>query len=563
MKHKPLPIGVEDFKRLVDNGYYFVDKTLMIKELLENKETVNLFTRPRRFGKTLNMSMLQRFFEATEKSNAYLFDGLKIATYPEYMAYQGQYPVISISLKSMKRASYQEAYFEYVKLLSDEFERHEIILQSDAVSEEDKLEFQKIKKRIAEPKEYNSAVKLLSKCLQKVYQKNVIILIDEYDVPLENAYHEGFYDDMTNLIRSCFESALKTNPSLEFAVLTGCLRVSRESIFTGLNNLKTYSITKNKFSQYFGFTQEEMKEILQAFSLEQYAGTIAKWYDGYRFGLTEIYNPWSVLNCIDSYLQNDMVACEPYWSNTSSNRIVKRLIEESNERTKSMVEELINGTPIHTQIFEDVTYGTIDVNQDYIWSFLLFTGYLKIISCETIGDETYYDMVIPNVEIKSIYKNTIRSWFIDHINRDSRTDILESVIHADAEKLEDLLCTWLTNTISCFDEQENYYHDFVTGLVSGFNGYMVVSNRESGNGRFDLVVKQRSRWHHAAILEFKVVEKYNQMTKACEDALKQIEEKDYEASLRDEQYENIAKLGICFCQKRCRVKSGGVDHFEY
>ena len=563
MKHKPLPIGVEDFKRLVNNEYYFIDKTLMIKELLENKETVNLFTRPRRFGKTLNMSMLQRFFEATEKSNAYLFDGLKIAAYPEYMAYQGQYPVISISLKSMKRASYQEAYFEYVKLLSDEFERHEIILQSDAVSEEDKLEFQKIKKRIAEPKEYNSAVKLLSKCLQKVYQKNVIILIDEYDVPLENAYHEGFYNDMTNLIRNCFESALKTNPSLEFAVLTGCLRVSRESIFTGLNNLKTYSITKNKFSQYFGFTQEEMQEILQTFSLEQYAETIAKWYDGYRFGLTEIYNPWSVLNCIDSYLQNDMVACEPYWSNTSSNRIVKRLIEESNERTKSMVEELINGTPIHTQIFEDVTYGTIDVNQDYIWSFLLFTGYLKIISCETIGDETYYDMVIPNVEIKSIYKNTIRLWFIDHVNRDSRTDILESVIHADAEKLEDLLCTWLTNTISCFDEQENYYHGFVTGLVSGFNGYMVVSNRESGNGRFDLVVKQRSRWHHAAILEFKVVEKYNQMTKACEDALRQIEEKDYEASLRDEQYENIAKLGICFCQKRCRVRSGGVDHFEY
>ena len=563
VKHKPLPIGVEDFKRLVDNEYYFIDKTLMIKELLENKETVNLFTRPRRFGKTLNMSMLQRFFEATEKSNAYLFDGLKIAAYPEYMTYQGQYPVISISLKSIKRASYQEAYFEYVKLLSDEFERHETVLQSDAVSEEDKLEFQKIKKRIAEPKEYNSAVKLLSKCLQKVYQKNVIILIDEYDVPLENAYHEGSYDDMTNLIRSCFESALKTNPSLEFAVLTGCLRVSRESIFTGLNNLKTYSITKNKFSQYFGFTQEEMKEILQNFSLEQYAGTIAKWYDGYRFGLTEIYNPWSVLNCIDSYLQNDMVACEPYWSNTSSNRIVKHLIEESNERTKSMVEELINGTPIHTQIFEDLTYGTIDVNQDYIWSFLLFTGYLKIISCETIGDETYYDMVIPNVEIKSIYKNTIRSWFIDHINRDNRTDILESVIHADAEKLEDLLCTWLTNTISCFDEQENYYHGFVTGLVSGFNGYMVVSNRESGNGRFDLVVKQRSRWHHAAILEFKVVEKYNQMTKACEDALKQIEEKDYEASLRDEQYENIAKLGICFCQKRCRVKSGGVDHFDY
>ena len=563
MKHKPLPIGVEDFKRLVDNGYYFVDKTLMIKELLENKETVNLFTRPRRFGKTLNMSMLQRFFEATEKSNAYLFDGLKIAAYPEYMAYQGQYPVISISLKSMKQASYTDAFYMYKNLIAKEYEKHKIILESNQILESEKEIFRNIMEQRADQNVYLNSIRTLSDILAKYYKKNVIILIDEYDVPLENAYHEGFYDDMTNLIRSCFESALKTNPSLEFAVLTGCLRVSRESIFTGLNNLKTYSITKNKFSQYFGFTQAEMQEILQTFSLEQYAGTIAKWYDGYRFGLTEIYNPWSVLNCIDSYLQNDMVACEPYWSNTSSNRIVKRLIEESNERTKSMVEELINGTPIHTQIFEDVTYGTIDVNQDYIWSFLLFTGYLKIISCETVGDETYYDMVIPNVEIKSIYKNTIRSWFIDHVNRDSRTDILESVIHADAEKLEDLLCTWLTNTISCFDEQENYYHGFVTGLVSGFSGYMVVSNRESGNGRFDLVVKQRSRWHHAAILEFKVVEKYNQMTKACEDALRQIEEKDYEASLRDEQYENIAKLGICFCQKRCRVKSGGVDHFEY
>ena len=564
MKHKPLPIGVEDFKRLVDNEYYFVDKTLMIKELLENKETVNLFTRPRRFGKTLNMSMLQRFFEATEKSNAYLFDSLKIAAYPEYMAYQGKYPVISISLKSMKQKNFTLAFETYKYLIKSEYSRHkDFIFSRNVLDEEEKARYLSFIQVDATETMYNQAIGFLSNCLKKAYQQNVIILIDEYDVPLENAYHEGFYDDMTNLIRSCFESALKTNPSLEFAVLTGCLRVSRESIFTGLNNLKTYSITKNKFSQYFGFTQEEMQEILQTFSLEQYAETIAKWYDGYRFGLTEIYNPWSVLNCIDSYLQNDMVACEPYWSNTSSNRIVKRLIEESNERTKSMVEELINGTPIHTQIFEDVTYGTIDVNQDYIWSFLLFTGYLKIISCETVGDETYYDMVIPNVEIKSIYKNTIRSWFIDHINRDSRTDILESVIHADAEKLEDLLCTWLTNTISCFDEQENYYLGFVTGLVSGFNGYMVVSNRESGNGRFDLVVKQRSRWHHAAILEFKVVEKYNQMTKACEDALRQIEEKDYEASLRDEQYENIAKLGICFCQKRFRVRSGGVDHFEY
>ena len=260
MKHKPLPIGVEDFKRLVDNGYYFVDKTLMIKELLENKETVNLFTRPRRFGKTLNMSMLQRFFEATEKSNAYLFDGLKIATYPEYMAYQGQYPVISISLKSMKQACYTDAFYMYKNLIAKEYEKHKIILESNQILDSEKEVFQNIMEQRADQNVYLNSIRTLSDILAKYYEKNVIILIDEYDVPLENAYHEGFYDDMTNLIRSCFESALKTNPSLEFAVLTGCLRVSRESIFTGLNNLKTYSITKNKFSQYFGFTQEEMKE---------------------------------------------------------------------------------------------------------------------------------------------------------------------------------------------------------------------------------------------------------------------------------------------------------------
>ena len=309
MKHKPLPIGVEDFKRLVDNGYYFVDKTLMIKELLENKETVNLFTRPRRFGKTLNMSMLQRFFEATEKSNAYLFDSLKIAAYPEYMAYQGKYPVISVSLKSMKQKNFTLAFETYKYLIKSEYSRHkDFIFGRNVLDEEEKVRYLSLIQVDATETMYNQAIGFLSNCLKKAYQQNVIILIDEYDVPLENAYHEGFYDDMTNLIRSCFEFALKTNPSLEFAVLTSCLRVSRESIFTGLNNLKTYSITKNKFSQYFGFTQAEMQEILQTFSLEQYAETIAKWYDGCRFGLTEIYNPWSVLNCIDSYLQNDMVA---------------------------------------------------------------------------------------------------------------------------------------------------------------------------------------------------------------------------------------------------------------
>ena len=564
MERKPLPIGIEDFKRLIDDKYYFVDKTLMIKELIESQTIVGLFTKPRRFGKTLNMSMIQRFFEKTDESNAYLFDGLKISEYPECMQYQGQYPVISISLKSMKQATFEEAFAVFKDLIRAEILRHKSVLfQNDAIEKTDLDRLTRFIELKAEKSDYNTSLGFLSRLLASAYNKNVIILIDEYDVPLENAFYQGFYTDMVNLIRSVFESALKTNPSLDRAFLTGCLRVSKESIFTGLNNLDIFTIISPMFTDSFGFTPDEITDILKYYKLEDKANEIKDWYDGYLFSDTQIYNPWSTINHIKNLTVNPNYPCKPYWSNTSSNEIVKRLIEESNDRTKNAIEELINGTPVRAQIYEDITYGTIDVNSEYIWSFLLFTGYLKVTAYETIGDETYYEMVIPNTEVKSIYKNTIRAWFEKKINADSRTDILEAILKADAEKLEDLLCTWMVNTISCFDEQENYYHGFVTGLVSGFNGYMVVSNRESGNGRFDLVVKQRSKWNYAAILEFKIVDKYNQMTKACEDALKQIEEKDYEASLRDEQYENIAKLGVCFCQKRCRVKSGGVDQFEY
>ena len=564
MERKPLPIGIEDFKEVIDSGYYFVDKTLMIKDLIVNKVKVGLFTRPRRFGKTLNMSMIQRFFEKTDESNAYLFDGLKISEFPECMQYQGQSPVISISLKSMKQATFEEAFAVFKDLIRAEILRHKSVLfQNDAIEKTDLDRLTRFIELKAEKSDYNTSLGFLSRLLASAYNKNVIILIDEYDVPLENAFYQGFYTDMVNLIRSVFESALKTNPSLDRAFLTGCLRVSKESIFTGLNNLDIFTIISPMFTDSFGFTPDEITDILKYYKLEDKANEIKEWYDGYLFSDTQIYNPWSTINHIKNLTVNPNYPCKPYWSNTSSNEIVKRLIEESNDRTKNAIEELINGTPVKAQIHEDITYGTIDVNSEYIWSFLLFTGYLKVTAYETIGDETYYEMVIPNTEVKSIYKNTIRAWFEKKINADSRTDILEAILKADAEKLEDLLCTWMVNTISCFDEQENYYHGFVTGLVSGFNGYMVVSNRESGNGRFDLVVKQRSKWNYAAILEFKIVDKYNQMTKACEDALKQIEEKDYEASLRDEQYENIAKLGVCFCQKRCRVKSGGVDRFEY
>lgn len=564
MERRPLPIGIEDFKRLIDDEYYFVDKTLMIKELIESCTTIGLFTRPRRFGKTLNMSMIQYFFERTNESNAYLFDGLKISEYPECMKYQGQYPVISVSLKSMKQGTFEEAFDVFKDIIRAEILRHKsILLNNPAIEKTDLKKLTRFVELKADKSDYNTSIGFISTLLAFAYNKKVIILIDEYDVPLENAFHQGFYNDMVNLIRSVFESALKTNSSLDRAFLTGCLRVSRESIFTGLNNLDIFTIISPMFTDSFGFTPDEITDILKYYNLENKANEIKEWYDGYLFGDTPIYNPWSTINHIKNLTANPNYPCKPYWSNTSSNEIVKRLIEESNDRTKNSIEELINGTPVKAQIFEDITYGTIDINSEYIWSFLLFTGYLKVISYETIGDETYYEMVIPNTEIKSIYKNTIRAWFTKKLNADSRTDILEAILNADAEKLEDLLCTWMSNTISCFDEQENYYHGFVAGLVSGFNGYMVVSNRESGNGRFDLVVKQRSKWHYAAILEFKIVDKYNKMLKACDEALKQIEDKDYEATLRDEEYENIAKLGICFCQKRCRVKSGGIDRFEY
>lgn len=318
-----------------------------------------------------------------------------------------------------------------------------------------------------------------------------------------------------------------------------------------------------KFDDSFGFTQEEINAMLECYDLTDKSSDIAHWYDSYKFNDVDIYNPWSVLNYLSEAVEKSSALCKPYWSNTSSNEIVKRLIEESNDRTKNAIEELINGTPVRAQIYEDITYGTIDVNSEYIWSFLLFTGYLKVTTYETIGDETYYEMVIPNTEVKSIYKNTIRAWFEKKINADSRTDIIESIIYGEPEKLEKQLRHWLLTTISYHDEQESYYHGFVTGLVSGFADYEVLSNIESGEGRFDLVVKQRSDAEYAAILEFKIAKTYKEMSAKCDEALRQIEEKNYIAGLQDELYRNVSKYGICFCKKRCQVKFGGVDRFEY
>ena len=564
MKNLNIPVGISDFERIRELNYYYVDKTGLIKTLLQGEmDQVTLITRPRRFGKTMAMNMLNSFLDI-RKDSRHLFKGLEISDEVEICEkWMNQYPTLFLSFKDVDGTTFENA-FNFLKfIISEACKQHVYLLDSDEIDEGDKLVFQKLKTCSASMMEIQSCILRITNMLKSYYKQPVILLIDEYDVPLAKANQNGYYDEMALLLRNFFENVLKTNDSLEFAVLTGCLRIAKESIFTGLNNLQIFSIMSTKFDDSFGFTQEEINVMLECYDLTDKSSDIAHWYDGYKFNDVDIYNPWSVLNYLSEAAEKSSALCKPYWSNTSSNEIVKRLIEESNDRTKNAIEELINGTPVRAQIYEDITYGTIDVNSEYIWSFLLFTGYLKVTAYETIGDETYYEMVIPNTEVKSIYKNTIRAWFEKKINADSRTDIIESIIYGEPEKLEKQLRHWLLTTISYHDEQESYYHGFVTGLVSGFADYEVLSNIESGEGRFDLVVKQRSDAEYAAILEFKIAKTYKEMSAKCDEALRQIEEKNYIAGLQDELYRNISKYGICFCKKRCQVKFGGVDRFEY
>jgi hypothetical protein len=553
---KPIPIGVEDFKRMVDDGYYFVDKTLMIQDIIDHKGAVNLYTRPRRFGKTLNMSMIQRYFEKTDEDNSYLFEGLKISQAGEkYKACQGQFPVISLSLKSMKQPTYEDAFYEYQSLIINEFVRHSKVLQSDALSPNNRRKFEAIYHAVeTDHKVYTNAIRLLSDCLKEAYQKNVIILIDEYDVPLENSHFRGFYDEMVDLIRSAFESALKTNPSLEKGILTGCLRVSKESIFTGLNNLKVYSVINNDFSEYFGFTESEVQEIAAFYGLSDKLPELKTWYDGYLFGQSEIYNPWSVLNYISSANSKEFVSAMPYWSNTSSNDIIRELIFNGGDDTRSTIEELINGGTVSAPIYEDITYRNIDVNSDYIWSFLLFTGYLKPIELYSEDDVPYAKMMIPNREVRVVYRTTVMQWFNENVRATSRNDLFDAIINGDSQKFEDILCDWLAETISYYDGKENYYHGFVSGLLVGFTGYLVKSNRESGNGRPDILILAKRRRQLAIIIEIKATDDYRKLDAKSDEALQQIDEKKYDAELIQNGYQKIIKYGIAFCQKDCMVK---------
>lgn len=560
---KSVAVGFEDIKEIIEKNRYYVDKTHMIRDLLDRGGKVNLFVRPRRFGKTLNLSMIRRFFEdeigqdGSKIANGYLFHGLTIADLGEnYMAHQGMYPVINVSLKSSKQPSFEMAYECLEEEIAKEYKRHAYILSDSRLLETDRERFITIMERRGKKSDYVTSMEFLSACLNICHNRKAVILIDEYDVPLENAYFRGFYEEMADFIRSLFESALKTNPNLEFAVITGCLRISRESIFTGLNNLSVYSILMNQYADSFGFTEDEVKELLTAYGLETKMEEVRKWYDGYRFGSCEIYNPWSILNYVGAALEDPGTAPQPYWSNTSSNSIIKELVEEADSVMKQEIEDLIAGKAIRKPVHEDITYEDIHESQDHLWNFLYFTGYVKAEAETFDGDTRYVELKIPNTEVCSVYKRTILTWFDKKMKASDRSTAIRMLEEGDAAGFGDYVSRQLVDTISFFDYAENYYHGFLAGLLKGAGHYLVLSNRESGEGRPDLLLKTPSVRGTAVILEIKTADTFSQMEKQCIHALEQIENRHYEAELLSEGYSDIKKYGICFYRKECLVKVG-------
>ena len=563
-RKKQIAIGVEDFKKIIDKGGYFVDKTLMIQSLIESQAMVTLFMRPRRFGKTLNQFMIRRFFEDERTrsgeriDNGDLFDGLKVAACgEEVLQHQQQYPVIFLSLKSAKQPNFEEAYKKICKALAEEFRRHQYLLAGNSLADDQKIMFQKIMTGQADYSAYNDALKFLSECLWQYHGKNTMILIDEYDVPLENAYLEGFYDQMIPFIRSLFESALKTNPYLEKSVITGCLRISKESIFTGLNNLETDSVLHTRYADSFGFTEDEVKAMLTYYDLAAELPEVKRWYDGYLFNETEIYNPWSILKYVNDRKDKVTKFALPYWSNTSSNSIVREMVGEADADAKRDLETLINGGTIEKQVHEDITYGDIHQSQDNLWNFLFFTGYLKKVSerKDESGETLYLSMAIPNTEIKTIYKNSIAYWFEQRMKQSDRSPLLHALETGDCEAAENFINEQLFQTISYYDYAENFYHGFMLGILTNIGGYRVKSNRESGNGRPDIVMQTvQIRKGRVIILELKIAGSIAEMEAVCDRGLAQIEALRYAEPFTNEGYPEVKKYALSFYKKECMVK---------
>lgn len=559
---RPLPIGVDNFEDVVNSGYYYVDKTMFIKELLDLRGKVNLFTRPRRFGKTLNLSMLRYFFEDTgnperNRQNRELFLGTKIAGAGEgYTNQMGMYPVLNLTLKSAKQPTFESAYNKMKNEILEEFKRHSYVLESDKLNAHDRRLFEGILDGNAGYDGYSGALKFLCSCLYQVTGKKTVILLDEYDVPLENAYFRGFYDKMVDFIRSLFESALKTNDCLQFAVITGCLRISKESIFTGLNHLKMVSILDKQYSEHFGFTEAEVLQMMRDYDAECRFATMKEWYDGYAFGNTEVYNPWSVINYLYDVNTDIHAFPRPYWINTSSNDIIRELIIRADRETKGQIETLLKGKTLDIQVHEEVTYEEMHSRGENLWNFLYFTGYLTKESEYFKEASIFLRLRIPNVEVKTIYQNTILNWFKDSIRKEDFRTLYQALEEGDGERIRDILSRQLFQTISFYDSAENFYHGFLAGILSQSENYLVKSNRESGNGRSDIMVKSPSLRGRAFILEIKVSESIDDLEADAEKALQQIYEKKYVEELRAEGYRQIGCCGAAFYRKDCEVRCG-------
>ncbi len=562
-----LPMGIESFKEIRRQKFYYVDKTALIRELLENWGKVTLFTRPRRFGKTLNMSMLKCFFEIG--SDKALFDGLEISRETQLCEeYQGKFPVISITLKGATGRTFDEVKRMLRNIIATEAMRFQFLMQSENLTQIERKQYEKLLV-LNDDGEFamsdvllKSSLYTLSQLLKKHYQQDVIILIDEYDVPLDKAYQSGYYDDMVDLIRSLFGNALKTNDSLYFAVLTGCLRISRESIFTGLNNFKVYTVKDVRYKEYFGFTDVEVRQMLEYYGFLAHYDAVKEWYNGYLFGNTSIYCPWDVVNYCGDLRDASVTSPQNYWVNTSSNDIIRRFVSKANTTTRDELELLIDGGSVKKMIRQELTYRDLDSSIDNLWSILFTTGYLTQRGTES-GDLT--ELVIPNREIRWIFVQQIREWFREESVKD--TEKLERFCRAfqenDTAAIEKGFNDYLWNTISIRDTsvrkemKENFYHGILLGLLAYMDGWLVKSNAESGEGYSDISIEIRQH-EIGIVIELKYAED-GAFEAGCQEALRQIHEKEYESALIKNGLHTIYRYGIACYKKRCKVVSESLE----
>ena len=560
-KVKMLPVGIDGFEKIRKAGFYYVDKSKLIEQLLQNWGEVNLFTRPRRFGKTLNMSMLKSFFEIGTDTT--LFNGLYILNNNDLCEkYMGKYPVIFLSLKDVAGLTYAEAEDALVQLIGSEAGRFHFLTNSSALSDAEKEQYRGF--TIIQNGKYRmdkglliSALRILSQLLYRHYGQKVIILIDEYDVPLDKAFQHGYYQEMVSLIRGMFGQALKTNSFLQFAVLTGCLRISKESIFTGLNNFKVYSAADARYDEAFGFTDEEVKKILADYQLQEHYAEVKEWYDGYHFGNADIYCPWDVINYVDDLKSDPAAFPKTYWINSSGNDLVKRFIDKADITTKDELEQLIAGEPVEKRIRLDLTYDEIDNSIDNMWSVLFTTGYLTQISNDAYSR---YKLAIPNKEIREVFVLQIREWFAGVVanNAASTKEINQGFLEGRAEAIQRELTMFLGETISIMDtnarsgEKENFYHGILLGILKSYPDWAVKSNRESGDGFPDILLKPKNP-DAGIIIELKYAHTMNDLEKACERALGQIRDRRYDEALREDGRDDVLAYGIAFYKKRCKV----------